>query len=505
MNCKSIRLFLLLALLSVIATVGCGSSAQKTTVQPTVAAVVATATSVKTSTPTFTETPISTLTSSPTSTPTATLTPTPKPTIPLQGLHGVPYPPTDLLAGRKPDTLIYVVKEIKFAQSRDLSSIRIWGNDPAKKQPILAAWYNEVGNEWRWKEFGLGDLADVLGMTFGIAIDGSRQRNLDSAADVALLIREPNLVLADDGFEWRYLRPSLDRFNWNRADLVINFARQNGKRVRGHPLIESEPERMPTWLLQKVESDRQSLATNSNDASLQQKIRNEYVEMLTTHIKTVMGRYKDRMSEWTILNEVFDDAGKFRADNFWYQFIGDDYPEIAVRTAREVDPNAVLIINDYFLQDQNSPKLKAYLNLIKALKDKGLFQERDGLGFQGHTGILDPRTKETYKDIFRSPVQLGVSVYITELDIFNVYTNDPQTFNKQAQLYERIARACLELNDDLNKSVCRSITIWGYKDNDSWILWADPKPSYPLLFSATLEKKPAYDAIFTAFLESATK
>jgi endo-1,4-beta-xylanase len=422
----------------------------------------------------------------------------------LQGLQGVPYPSADLLAGRKPDALTYIVKRVKFTQSQDLSSIRIWGSDAATNQPSLAAWYDGKGNEWKWKEFGLGDLADTLGMTFGIAVH-NRDGKLNSASDKALIVREANLIVTEDGLEWRYVRPNSEQFYWGRADLIIDFAAQNGKRIRGQPVIESEPGRMPGWLLQKVDRDRQSLSANPNDITLRQKTKNEYTEILTTHIKAVMGRYKDRISEWSILNEMFDDAGKFKSDNFWYQFIGDDYPEIAVRTAKEVDPNAVLIINDFFLEDQNSPKLKAYLNLLKTLKDKGLLQERDGLGFQGHGGILDPRTKETFKSIFRTPAQLGLSVYITELDAFEVYANDPQTFSKEANLYDRIVRACLELNNEFSKPVCRSITTWGYKDNDSWVLWADPKPSYPLLFSANLEKKPDYDAIFAAFLENGTK
>jgi endo-1,4-beta-xylanase len=304
--------------------------------------------------------------------------------------------------------------------------------------------------------------------------------------------------------EWRYLRPSPTRFDFSGADLVIDFATQNSKHIRGHPLIESEPERMPKWLLQKVERDKQALVANPNDLSLRERIKSEYTEMLITHIKTVMERYKDKISEWTILNEMFDDTGKFEANNFWYQFIGDGYPEIAVRTAREIDPNAMLIINT-FLLNQNSLKLKAYLNVVKELKDKGLFREKDGLGFQGHTSILDPRTKETYKVIFRKFIQLGVSVYITELDMFNVYGNDPQTLDKQARIYERIVRSCVELNNEFDMPVCQSITMWGYKDNDSYILGVDSKPSYPLLFSASLERKPAYNAIFSVFLEAALK
>lgn len=409
-----------------------------------------------------------------------------------------------MLGDRQPEQITYSVRQIKFVQSRDFSAIRIWGIDTITNKPILAAWYDEEGSEWKWKPFGLGDLAEVLGMTFGIAVH-NRDGKLNSPNDKALIVREANLIVTEDGLEWRYVRPGPEQFYWGRADLIIDFAAQNGKRIRAHPVIESVPDRMPQWLLQKVERDKKSLSANPSDSSLRQKLRDEYVEILTTHIKTIMMRYKDRISEWVILNELFDDAGKFKSDDFWYQFIGDEYPEIAVRTAKEVDPNAILIINDFFLEDQNSPKLQAYINLLRALRDKGLLQETDGLGFQGHSGILDPRTTETFKSIFRTPVQLGLSVYITELDTFNVYANDSQTLGKQANLYDRIVRACIELNDEYGKPVCRSITTWGYKDNDSWVLWADPKPSYPLLFSANLEKKPAYDAIFTAFLDYAMK
>jgi endo-1,4-beta-xylanase len=504
MTRKFITLFPISVLLALLITIGCGSSVQTPTVQATIASVIATNSSVPTPTPNLTETPAALPTCASSFTASPTLAPTPNPTIPLQGVHGVPYPSADLLAGRKPDALTYIVKRVKFAQSQDFSSIRIWSSDAITAKPILAARYDKKANGWRWKEFGLGDLADALGMTFGIAVS-SRPGELNSPADRALIAREASLIVPENGFVWKYTRPSPEQFYWARTDRVVDFATQNGKSIRAHPVIDSAAPRMPRWLLQEVAHDRQSLAANPNDLVLRQKIRSEYLELLITYIKTIMTRYKDRIAEWNILNEMFNDAGKFKTDNFWYRFIGKDYPEIAVRTAKEVDPNSVLIINDFFPQTKNSPKVRAYLKLLKGLKNKGLLRKKDGLGFQGHEHLQDPRTKETFKGIFRAVAQLGISVYITELDTADVYTNDHQTLSKQAKLYKRIVRACLELNDEFNRPVCRSITTWGYKDNDSWLLSEDPKPSYPLLFSANLEKKPDYDAIFAAFLENVMK
>ena len=316
----------------------------------------------------------------------------------------------------------------------------------------------------------------------------------------AVLQRHFNCAVAENCMKPEVLAPAEGFFDFRVADKFINYCERLNLKATGHCLVWHS--QAPDWWF-----------TNGYNASPAPK---EIVkERLIKHIKTVVGHFKGKVIGWDVVNEAIEDDGSFRKSPY-YNLLGEEFIEIAFRTAHEADPNAELYYNDYSMAKPG--KREAVCRLIKNLKAKGL--RIDGVGMQSHNGLDYPDLKEYEKSI-DAFAACGVKVLITELDV-NVLPN-PEGFGGAAveqnfefhQKYNPYPNGLSmdkqkELDNrwlDLfkiyykHRSQIGRITLWGVCDGDSWLNgWPIAgRTNYPLLFDRNYEEKPIVNKIINIF------
>ncbi|MBQ0995315.1 endo-1,4-beta-xylanase [Streptomyces nigra] len=298
-------------------------------------------------------------------------------------------------------------------------------------------------------ESTLGAAAAQSGRYFGVAIASGK---LGDSTYTSIANREFNSVTAENEMKIDATEPNRGQFNFSSADRVYNWAVQNGKEVRGHTLAWHSQQ--PGWM--------QSLSGSS--------LRQAMID----HINGVMNHYKGKIAQWDVVNEAFADGSSGARRDSNLQRTGNDWIEVAFRTARAADPSAKLCYNDYNVENWNWAKTQAMYNMVKDFKSRGV--PIDCVGFQSHFNSGSP-----YDSNFRTTLQnfaaLGVDVAVTELDIQGA----------SSSTYAAVVNDCLAV------SRCLGVTVWGVRDSDSW-----RASDTPLLFNNDGSKKAAYSAVLNA-------
>lgn len=269
---------------------------------------------------------------------------------------------------------------------------------------------------------------------------------LSNATAKTVLAREYSSLTAENVMKFGQIHPERNTYSWGPADALVAFAQANDQKVHGHTLLWHTE--MPSW-------------ANASD--------------LEPHIRTIVGRYKGKIHSWDVVNEVMGDDGKLR--NVWYR----DLVAKAFRVAHEVDPNAILYINDYNIED-GRPKSDAMYNYVKGLLAEGV--PIHGVGFQCHfhTGWTPSSALLTQMKRFAA---LGLRVSITE---FDCAIKDGGNTTTQATQYSNMMKAALAVGDKFDK-----FTTWGFTDASTWLPGQNPLP-----FTADYKPKPAYNAMIEA-------
>jgi endo-1,4-beta-xylanase len=309
----------------------------------------------------------------------------------------------------------------------------------------------------------LKNLALKKGISIGVAVNN---RYLNDKNYTGIVKREFNILTPEYELLFRYIHPSKDNYNFELADKVISFARKNNMKIRGHPLVWHYKKVLPDWIIKGKFT------------------KEEFIEILRNHIKTVMEKYKGIITEWNVVNEAIDDNNKLR-EGIWLDNIGPDYIEMAFRFAHKVDPKARLYYNDYCIDDLNK-KSDAVYKLIKRLLKKGV--PIYGIGLQMHLLEEIYINRESVEKNIKRFKKLGLKIDITEMDVRIKKPITQEKIENQARIYGEILKTAL-------KTGCKTFIMWGVSDAHSWIpIWFKDYDA-GLIFDKDYKPKPAYEKL----------
>jgi len=293
----------------------------------------------------------------------------------------------------------------------------------------------------------------------------------------ALVAREFDSLTPENEMKWEAIEPRPGAFEFGAGDRLVNFAAENGIRMRGHTLVWHS--QLAFWVKGlKADALRAAMAR---------------------HIQNVVGHWKGRITQWDVVNEAFadGDGGQLR-DNSPFTSLGPGFIDEAFRLAHAADPQAQLFYNDYEIEGVGPAKSEAVYALCKRLKEAGV--PIHGVGFQMH---VDPRnwpSAESIRKNIERYAALGLAVEFTEMDVpIGALPGDiNQKLQRQREITHDIVAACVAVDK------CSGITFWGASDRDSWLNSAEwgrlrgPGPHYPLPFNTNLEPKPMVAGIIDA-------
>ncbi|MDG2046730.1 MAG: endo-1,4-beta-xylanase [Halioglobus sp.] len=345
------------------------------------------------------------------------------------------------------------------------------------------------------KEFW-GEVAPPLRAEFHLwptLAEAANQANLEVGAAVGSTFFSSNdvqlnaasqytSITAENAMKWASLAPTPNTYNFNQADQLVNFANANGQRVRGHTLFWHRLNGPPSWL--------QAELAAANDPAMHLE------QLMAAHTSAVVSRYAGQIEQWDVINEPFATfTGDFDTDSIFYQYLGEEFIEIALLQAHATDPSAALFINETGVV-YLPRKFDALLALAQNLLDEGA--PLHGIGIQGHYLFLKPN-KAVLVDMLQRVGALGLKVEITELDIpLPLFSDEPDPLAAQAQSYADVFSACLEV------IACTGITMWGINDSDTWLdsfeFTVANAPNRPLLFDESLQPKPAFYSVLEILL-----
>lgn len=312
---------------------------------------------------------------------------------------------------------------------------------------------------------------------------------------------------------------AMPKLNFTSADAIMDFAKENELKVRGHALVWDAG--MKDWFF------REGYDTSKGYASkevVKARLKN-YIEQVLAHFEE---KYPGIIYCWDVVNEAVGDSSseyakgddrhvrtmRGGASNPFYDIIGSDYVELSFQYTYEAlqelkktyeDLDIKLYYNDYntFYADKRDAicALVNSINKFKSDGNDGHVKLCDGVGMQSYiggygsqNGCMNEGNIDMVKTAINKFADQGVEVQVTELAVRN-YQSDAETIAKHGDFYKKLFQAYLDINKQRADKPLKAISIWGIVDIPDL-----PEDDYSFkmngpfcgLFDETLAVKPAF-------------
>lgn len=292
------------------------------------------------------------------------------------------------------------------------------------------------------------------------------------------LIEHCNLLVPEGVLKWETVRPSEDSFDFFYADKLLDFADQNGMKMRGHTLVWYSA--LPEW----------TSSIKGGKAAEQ---------AMSKHIRNVVGHYKGRIPSWDVVNEAIawePTKSDYLRPSLWLDTMGKGYIETAFRRAAAADPSAQLVINEYDIEcvgPLQKNRRDALLRVVRDLRDKDV--PIHAVGFQAHLKGEQEIDKDGVSAFVAELKTMDVDVLVTELDVIdNKLPADEKT--RDDVIAGRVSDL-LEAISDANPPT--AILSWGISDRYTWVPMYftrdDGSPNRPLPLDRDYRVKPLMQVI----------
>lgn len=244
-----------------------------------------------------------------------------------------------------------------------------------------------------------------------------------------------SMMTPENSMKPQFIHPLKNTYTYQDADALVDVALKNSMAVHGHALVLGKAN--PQWMQNTPSAERR--------------------QVMTDHITNVVSHFKGKVAEWDVINEPisgedidYANGGLGLRKQMWYDAMGEDYIDIALKSARQADPSAKLYLNDFGLE-KDSKRWDAMVGLIIRLKARGV--PLDGVGFEAHvyheSDFIDT---QVLKKHIQTLAGLGIVSRISEIDVLG---DNPQT---QASQYSSVLDTCI------SEPTCTSYTTWGISD-----------------------------------------